>query len=108
MKNNFLPKGINLKTGGRLFGFGTSPQLDWKIIFISAAVFTIIGIFLNVFIFIKIDKGEIFVADAPTGEGRNTLDIKELNSTLEYYQNKERAFQNYLDATSTAQTDPSI
>src|SRR3990172_6650882 len=51
----FLKK-LNWKINGRLFGFGTSSEADWKIIFISTMILAILVIVLSIFINIKMLK----------------------------------------------------
>ena len=62
------------KVKGRLFGFGTSPEADWKIILISAMMLAVSAVVLSVFMFIKIDKGEIFVIEKSEEEREKALD----------------------------------
>lgn len=109
MKTNLLSKKINFKKNGRLFGFGSSPEADWKIIFTLFSAIAIIGIALNVFIFLKIDKGEIFAVEDPaSGEGR-MVDYEKLKSAVDYYQEKERNFRAIQsNASTTVISDPSI
>ncbi len=89
------------------FGFGTSPEADWKIIFVSTIILTILVIVSSIFIFIKIDKGEIFVVEKSAGEGDKTLDLSLLRETVSYYQNKALEFERIKRARTPA-TDPSL
>jgi|SRR3989338_7295529 len=98
---------LSLKVDGRFLGFGTSPEADWKIIFISALLLAVLVIVLSVFIFIKIDKGEIFVVEKLVGEKKNTLDLNVLRETVSYYQNKALEFES-IKNTKTPSVDPSL
>src|SRR3990167_11421391 len=89
LKKSF--KKINCKVNGRLFGFGTNPEIDWKIIFISTIVLATAVILLSIFIFIKIDKGEIFVVKKQVEEAEETFDVAVLRNTVSYYQEIGRA-----------------
>src|SRR3989344_5765629 len=88
-------KKLNWKTNGKLFGFGTSPEADWKIIFISTVALALLVIIISAFIFIKIDKGE------------KTLDISLLKKTVSYYQGKAVEFER-IKRASTPAVDPSL
>ena len=100
-------KKFKWRVGGHLFGFGVSPQADWKIIFISTLVLTLLALVLSGFIFIKIDKGEIFVVDRPLEQRGKTLDISLLKETISYYQGKAREFERTKNLVVPA-TDPSL
>ena len=98
---------LNWKINGRLFGLGSSPEADWKIIFISALILAVSVIALSVFIFIKIDKGEIFVVERSLDQGEKTLDIFLLKETVSYYQGKAREFDRIKSLVVPAK-DPSL
>lgn len=100
-------KNFKFSFGGRLFGFGTSPESDWKVIFISSVVLTIAVIAGSVFMFIKIDKGEIFVSKGFSSQEENTLDIELLRETVSYYQNKIIEFEENGNL-SLPTVDPSL
>lgn len=100
---------IRLRVNGKLFGFGSSPEADWKAIFVVTVALIIIGIVVNAYIFIKLDKGEIFLADTPRLEEKNTLNITELNTVLDYYRNKSENLQGILSGTTNPSVvDPSL
>ncbi len=98
---------LNWKINGRFLGFGTSPEADWKIIFVSAVVLAILIIILSVFMFIKIDKGEIFVVKRLAEEKEKILDITVLRETVSYYQNKALEFERIKKVKAPA-VDPSL
>ena len=100
-------KKLNWKTDGRLFGFGTSPEADWKIIFISTVALALLVIIISAFIFIKIDKGEIFVVEQSDEQGEKTLDISLLKETVSYYEGKAVEFER-IKRASTPAVDPSL
>jgi len=105
LKTSF--KKINWKVNGRLFGFGTNPEIDWKIIFISTIVLATLVILLSIFIFIKIEKGEIFVVKKSVGEVETTLDVAILRNTVSYYQDKALEFER-IKSTKPSAVDPSL
>ena len=102
MKDSQTPfKKSRWKIRGR-FGFGISPGVDWKIILISTTVLAVLAIALNVLIFIKIDKREIFVADKAGEERGQALDISLLRETVLYFQNKAREFDKIQNQKTTS------
>src|SRR3989338_2011453 len=98
---------LNLKKNGRLFGYGTSPEADWKIIFVSTAVLAVLMIGFSIFIFFKIDREEIFVVKEQVEQGSKTLDLSLLKETVSYYQNKALEFERIKKAKTSA-VDPSL
>src|SRR3989338_6823251 len=105
LKKSF--KKINWKVNGRLFGFGTNPEIDWKIIFISTIVLATAVILLSIFIFIKIDKGEIFVVKKQVEEAEETFDVAVLRNTVSYYQDNALQFER-IKNTKLSAVDPSL
>jgi hypothetical protein len=98
---------LNWRISGRIFGFGTSPAADWKIIFVSTLLLAVSVIALSTFIFIKIDKGEIFVVEKSTEEKGKTLNIPLLKEIVTYYQGKAREFERIKGLVVPA-VDPSL
>lgn len=96
------------KIGGRLFGFGTSPEADWRIILISTIILAVLVLAFSVFLFTKIDKREIFVVEKSEEQREKALDISLLRETVFYYQNKALEFERIKNATSTEAVDPSL
>ena len=108
MENPLTPmKKLEWKTNGHLFGFGTSVEADWKIIFISTIVLAILAIVLSLYIFIKIDKGEIFVIEKTTEQSETTLDASLLKETVSYYKNKALKFERIKNVIKPT-VDPSL
>ena len=62
---------------------------------------------LSVFIFIKIDKGEIFVVERASVQKEKALDVSTLKETVTYYQNKALEFEKIKSQVIPA-TDPSL
>ncbi len=97
---------ISLRKGGKLFGFGTSPEADWKIIFSAGLFLAVCMIIFNAYIFIKIDKGDIFTVDALEG-GERTLDVRKLEEVVNYYEDRESKYEE-IKSSGTSVPDPSI
>ncbi|KKQ82936.1 MAG: hypothetical protein UT07_C0014G0012 [Parcubacteria group bacterium GW2011_GWB1_38_8] len=85
----------------------SNPEIDWKIIFISTAILVIITIISSVYMFIKIDKGEIFLVKKMGDDKTRTLDISILRETVSYYQNKAIEFER-LKSKRVSTVDPSL
>lgn len=88
-------------------GFGASPEADWKIILISTMILAVLVIALSVFVFIKVDKGEIFVVERSVDKEEKALDISLLRETVLYYQNKALEFERIKNSV-TLIVDPSL
>ncbi|MBI2086747.1 MAG: hypothetical protein HYT69_01070 [Candidatus Zambryskibacteria bacterium] len=85
---------------------GKNSENDWKIIFSSATTLVVLFVFLSIFVFIKIDKGEIFLVER-LSEEEDTLDIAALKETVSYYENRALEFENIKNTTTPA-VDPSL
>ncbi len=99
---------MNFKFDGSPFGFGTSPQADWKIIFLGTAALSLIAIAFSTYMFIQIDKGEIFIVERSPIENVQTLNNKKLQETVDYYRGKAEDFELYSNSTTTSVVDPSL
>lgn len=97
---------ISLKKDGRILGFGTSPEADWKIIVYSTALLVLCMFAFNIYIFIKIDKGEIFTTERIV-ESNRTLDVQKLESVVSHYIEQEAEYENVKKSLNTT-PDPSI
>ena len=87
--------------------FGLSPESDWRIILIASITLVILVIGLSVGIFIKIDKGEIFVVKESEDTTENALNTSLLQRAATYYQDKAVTFEEIKAREATA-TDPSL
>jgi len=94
-------------TSGRVFSLGTGPEADWKIIFSVTAALSILVIILNSFMFIKIDKGEIFIVEQSMSEREELLDTELLKETVSYYQNRALEFER-IKREGVSTSDPSL
>lgn len=98
---------LTFKKGGLLFGLGSSVESYWKVILIFTASLTVLIIGFSVFMFIKIDKGEIFVMERPLEDEKETLDVNVLRETVSYYQGKALEFERIKNEKAST-TDPSL
>ncbi len=100
-------KKSDLKFSGNLFGFGTSPEADWKVIFILSAILAVSFVGFSVYIFIKIDKGEIFLSENLSQQNDKVLDTNLLKESAAYYKNKAVEFAELKNVGIPA-VDPSL
>jgi len=101
-------KKLNWKIDGKIFGFGTSSEADWKIIFISAIILVALVIAFSIFMFRQTNQTDIFMPDdlgVPEGQ---ILDTSVLRETILYYQNKESEFGRIKNSTVQVPADPSL
>lgn len=102
----FLKK-FKWQTNGRLFGFGTSPEADWKIIFMSTIILVVLVIFSSAFMFIIVSKGETLVVGESSVQDAKSLDTALLKETVLYYQNKALEFER-IKSLVVPSVDPSL
>ena len=100
-------KKSDLKFSGNLFGFGTSPEADWKVIFISSAILALSFVIFSAYIFIGVDKGEIFVSEEPVGQEEQIFDSALLTETVSYYEAKALEFTE-MKKVEIPSVDPSL
>lgn len=107
MKNIFGSiRNVSLRRGGRFLGFGSSPEADWRIIFNVGVFLSICMVLFCAYIFIKIDKGEIFTTEPPT-DAERTLDIQKLKETVSHYKDRKAVYEE-LKNNGTSVPDPSL
>ena len=87
--------------------FDSSPDADWRIIFVSVVVFAVLVCALNVVVLMKVNRGEIFTVGGGADEVQLSLNVEELKATVKYYQNKALEFNRIKNSTSTI-PDPSF
>jgi len=107
MTNSKLHKKINFRIPSNLFGFGTSPEADWKIIFVSLLVLALLVVGLCAYVFLNVDKQDIFMVGETKVNSEQVLDLVRLKETILYYQEKALQLEKIkrLDSSSV---DPSI
>lgn len=104
--HKFLSR-FHLKTGGRLFGFGNSPESDWKVILIFTLVLLVAVLVTDTFIFLEVNKDKSSVVKDSISSKEKILDVLLLRKTVSYYQNKMLEFD-LIKNSPTAPPDPSI
>ena len=107
MENQILKK-IEWKQDGRPFGWGGSPDGDWKLIFISTLVLIVLVSAWNYLTFMKVSGGEIFIAEDVSTEEVPLLDVEGLKNAVLYYEIKALEFEKIKNGTTTSVVDPSL
>ncbi len=89
--------------------FGSSPQADWKIIFLITLGLIVIVSTLNGFLFFRVNSGAGLGGGVVVGDEENALSITKLQEALTYYQAKGLEFEVIKTAaTTTNVVDPSL
>jgi hypothetical protein len=104
---NSILKNLDWNTK-RPFGWSTSPDADWRVIFTGTALLMVLASLLNLSLFIGVEKGRLFASEEPETEDTLTLNTAELERTLEYYEKKASEFQKIINGAGTAVVDPSL
>jgi hypothetical protein len=103
-------KKFEWKSDGRPFGWGASPDGDWKTILVATFLLIALVSAWSFWTYLNVDKGEPFAAEEGTGEEKPLLDVAALKSVVEYYETKAVEFEKILGGTgtSTALGEPSV
>ena len=100
-------KGINLYKNGRLFGFGVSPNDDWKILFTIFLILIMAVSLLGVYMFIAIANGDIFLVDQTPAPIIEKLNITQLQKTILYYDTRAKNLE-VIKVNNNQVIDPSL
>lgn len=90
------------------FGWGASPDADWKVIFLSTLALVAVVSGWSYFEFRSVSQGEIFIAEGKVGEEAPLFDLNNLKQTAAYYEAKALEFEKIKNGTSNSVVDPSI
>jgi len=85
----------------------THPTRDWKIILGAFTALNIVIIILSTFLFLQINKGEIFLVDSTSPSTVDSIDKVLLKETLSFFEEKERVFES-LKRNKPTLVDPSL
>lgn len=98
---------IHVHKNGKLFGFGVSPSDDWRVIFVVMLSLAIFVVLFGMYMFIKIEQGDIFVVQKEVSETDHTLNQNLLIKTIQFYQDRAMKFE-AIKANKEEIVDPSI
>lgn len=99
---------FKLKRGGSPFGWGASPDADWKVIFLSTLALIVLVSVWSFLEFIKVSKGEVSIVEDDGVVTTALFDLNNLKDTAAYYEAKALEFERIKNGTSTSVVDPSI
>jgi hypothetical protein len=98
---------FHLNKNGRLFGFGVSPNADWKILFVSSVLLVILACILGSYFFIRVNLGQLVGQKSYQTEEGKVFDEDLLKQTLEYYKSRAVMFEE-IKMTKETVPDPSL
>ncbi len=98
---------LHLHKNGKLFGWGVSPNADWKVLFTIFLALTISVFALGVYMFIAIANGNIFLVDKPSTIEEKKLDAESIEKTVLFYEARVKKLQE-IKSGSNSVIDPSI
>ena len=87
--------------------YAVNPQRDWKRIVVGFLAIVLISLAIHGYIFWKINKGEIFLANGVNEENVQTIDRTKLKQLMDYYDSREARLAG-LHASTTPMRDPSL
>lgn len=101
-----LFKNLKFGTKGPLIAWGKGPSSDWQVIFLVSTLLIISISLWNFWLFLEIKKSDIARDEGRVGT--SAVDLKKLEETILYYQNKAINFGNLQNASTTVPVDPSL
>lgn len=78
--------------------FGRDARRDWQLLFVVFILFNLISVVFNLFVYERINKGEIFLVDKPGPPAQSTLNRFELEKTAAFFEEKRRKFESLKGA----------
>ncbi len=106
MTNNLFNQ-FKWKQDGRPFGWGASPDTDWKMIFLTTLALLLVVSAGNLFVFMQVRDGAFVDETASEGE-LPTLNIENLKAAASYYETKAAEFDKIRNGAVAPVSDPSI
>ncbi len=80
-------------TSGRpSFSFGQTPDKDWKILLGSSFLAILLAIGVSIFVYTKVNQGEIFLVDKKEVIQPKVLNRFELERTISYFESRNEDF----------------
>lgn len=105
---NQLSKILNKLSFKNTFSFfGSGVEADWKFILVSFVVINIIFIIFNIYIFVKINSGEVFMSDQTKNTEIKTINKSGLDKVVNFYDQKKNIFSD-IKKDNTIFEDPSM
>lgn len=107
MKNLFSKK-LEWGKGGRPFGWGSSPDEDWKTIFLFTILLIVAVGAWSFLTYFQIKSGALLEDEFYLGSELPSLNLEDLGNTTSYYQNKALELEKIKSGRGTNIVDPSI
>jgi hypothetical protein len=85
---------------------GINPTRDWNLIIVSAFGFLLLAALLSIYLYARIDSGNLFATPPQTQDGGATIDQNLLSATVQTIDADKTAFDSAQ--TSALPPDPSI
>lgn len=76
-----------------IVSFRHDANRDWKILCCSFLLLNLFSIGVSVFVYRKVDDGEIFLVDKKPTSSRQTLDRFELEKAVTFFENRKSRFE---------------
>lgn len=89
------------------FLFGQNPERDWKILLGSFFLVALVAVGAGIFVYTKVDQGEIFLVDKKEVAPPKVLDRFQLEKTVSFFESKNEDFLS-LKRQSLQTLDPFI
>ncbi|MFZ2048866.1 MAG: hypothetical protein WAV25_01025 [Minisyncoccia bacterium] len=98
---------LHLHKNGKLFGWGVSPNADWKVLFTVFLILTVSVFALGVYMFIAIANGDIFLVEKPATTTERSLDSEKIKKTVLYYETRAKKLEE-IKSSNNRIVDPSL
>jgi hypothetical protein len=102
-----LSSKFKISRGGRILGFGLSPEIDWKLIIVTFMVGLIFVLSGCAYYFIKINNGGFIPVTDEEKVPASSFNINRVRQTINYYENKSKELE-LIKTTPENILDPSL
>lgn len=92
-------------SGAAEFEFGRDPRRDWRLLFSVFLFLNALSVTLGAYMYLRIDKGEIFLADKRPASAFGSFSSAELERTAAFYVDKSERFE-ALKRSALSSADP--
>ncbi len=79
-------------SGNSRFSFGQDPDRDWKVLLASFFVIALVAVGMSIFVYTKVDQGEIFLVDKKEVTQPKVLDRFQLEKTVSFFESRNEDF----------------
>ncbi|MEK7170656.1 MAG: hypothetical protein AAB767_05195 [Patescibacteria group bacterium] len=95
------------KAGSEAPRFCGDARADWQRLCVAFLILNLCMIFVSIFVYAKINKGELFLVDKKAEVSQNTFDTFKLEQTISYFGEKQARFKR-LQEQGVPTSDPYI